>query len=148
MEFAYRILQVTKDIETFHTPKHATSNNCATFCFTDDVFQEVRVSNWCLRAFLAPICFSLSYRKWRLVALWSVVSYKIDFLCLREIWKIFRLRKNVHRNVIVLCVGHPVRIGRLWVEREPGTNWKAADGVAEDISRYFARRTNENVQWR
>ena len=49
---------------------------------------------------------------------------------------------------MVIRVRHPVRIGRLWVQREPGTNWKAADGVAEDISRYFIRRTSENVQWR
>jgi len=37
MELAYRILQVTKDIETFHTPKHATSTKRATSCFADDV---------------------------------------------------------------------------------------------------------------
>jgi hypothetical protein len=43
---------------------------------------------------------------------------------------------------MVICARHPVPIGRLWVEREPGTNWKAADGVAEDISRYFIQRTN------
>lgn len=43
MELAYRIPQVTKEIETSHTPKHATSNSCATSCFTDDVFHEVKV---------------------------------------------------------------------------------------------------------
>lgn len=37
MELAYRILQVTNTIETFHTPKHATTTQRATSCFADDV---------------------------------------------------------------------------------------------------------------
>jgi diadenosine tetraphosphate (Ap4A) HIT family hydrolase len=44
-------------------------------------------------------------------------------------------------------VRHSERIGRLWKEREPGTKWKAADGLAEDISRTFIQSTNQNVQW-
>jgi hypothetical protein len=72
-------------------------------------------------------------------------------VCLREIWKIFHLRKNMHaaRHVHVhIHVRHSVRIGRLWMEREPGTKWKAVDGLAEDISRAFIQSTNQNVKWR
>jgi len=54
MELAYLILQVTKETETFHTQKHATSNSRATFCFTDDVFQEVKMGTDILERFLRP----------------------------------------------------------------------------------------------
>jgi len=93
MELAYRILQVTKEFETFHTQKHATSNSRATYSFTDDVFQGAKMGNLYLGAFLAPIYSSLPSRKWSLVALWSIVSYKIYFFMVTRNLKDISLKK-------------------------------------------------------